>query len=133
MICEVASCYGRAWGGRTCPAAFVLDLRRVLFPLPNCVVRNPLYRCFKNGERTPERLQLAADEAARSGDLQTTIEYANGTRHTIQLWNEFRIGGIQVTEGGGGGWGGGGRDEGGSGVFFAAFYTLPPCGVCRSV
>ena len=43
------------------------------------------------GERTPERLQLAADEAARSGDLQTTIEYANGTRHTIQLWNEFRI------------------------------------------
>ena len=43
------------------------------------------------GERTPERLQLAADAAARSGDLQTTIEYANGTRHTIQLWNEFRI------------------------------------------
>ena len=43
------------------------------------------------GERTPERLQLAADAAARSGDLQTTIEYANGTRHTIQLWNQFRI------------------------------------------
>eukprot|EP00964_Phaeocystis_antarctica_P080705 scaffold50412_cov33-Phaeocystis_antarctica.AAC.1 len=42
------------------------------------------------GERTPER-QLAADAAARSGDLQTTIEYADGTRHTIQLWNEFRI------------------------------------------
>ena len=39
------------------------------------------------GERTPERLQLAADEAARSGSLQTTIEYANGARHTIQLWN----------------------------------------------
>ena len=31
------------------------------------------------GERTPERLQLAADAAARSGDLQTTVEYANGT------------------------------------------------------
>ena len=43
------------------------------------------------GERTPERLQLAADAAARSGDLQTTIEYANGTRQTIQLWDQFRI------------------------------------------
>ena len=43
------------------------------------------------GDRTPERLELAADEAARSGDLRTTIEYARGARHTIQLWNEFRI------------------------------------------
>ena len=43
------------------------------------------------GDRAPERLQLAADEAARSGDLQTTIEYANGARHTIRLWNEFRV------------------------------------------
>ena len=43
------------------------------------------------GDRVPERLQLAADEAARSGDLRTTIEYASGARHTIQLWNEFRI------------------------------------------
>ena len=43
------------------------------------------------GDRTPERLQLTADAAARSGDPQTTIEYANGIRHTIQLWNEFRI------------------------------------------
>ena len=43
------------------------------------------------GNRTPERPQLAADEAARSGDLQTTIEYASGASHTIQLWNEFRI------------------------------------------
>eukprot|EP00964_Phaeocystis_antarctica_P054708 scaffold32186_cov48-Phaeocystis_antarctica.AAC.2 len=45
------------------------------------------------GDRTPERLQLAADEAARSGDLRTTIEYASGAKHTIQLcvWNEFRI------------------------------------------
>ena len=36
-------------------------------------------------DRTPERLQLAADEAARSGDLRTTIEYAaaGGARHTI--------------------------------------------------
>ena len=43
------------------------------------------------GDRAPERLQLAAGEAARSGDLQTTIEYANGARHTIRLWNEFRV------------------------------------------
>ena len=44
------------------------------------------------GDRTPERLQLAADEAVRSGDLRTTIEYASGARHTIQLlYNEFRI------------------------------------------
>ena len=43
------------------------------------------------GERTPERLQIAADAAARSGDLQTTVEYANGTRQTIQLWDQFRI------------------------------------------
>ena len=43
------------------------------------------------GDRAPERLQLAADEAARSGDLRTTIEYASGARHTIRLWNEFRV------------------------------------------
>ena len=43
------------------------------------------------GERTPERLQTAADAAARSGDLQTTVEYANGTRQTIQLWDQFRV------------------------------------------
>ena len=43
------------------------------------------------GERTPERLQIAADAAARSGDLQTTVEYANGTRQTIQLWDQFRV------------------------------------------
>ena len=43
------------------------------------------------GDRVPERLQLAADEAARSGDLRTTIEYASGAKHTVQLWNEFRI------------------------------------------
>ena len=46
------------------------------------------------GDRVPERLQLAADEAARSGDLRTTIEYASGARQTIRyscLWNEFRI------------------------------------------
>eukprot|EP00964_Phaeocystis_antarctica_P069901 scaffold42526_cov80-Phaeocystis_antarctica.AAC.1 len=41
------------------------------------------------GERTPERLQTAADAAARSGDLQTRVEYANGTRQTIQLWDQF--------------------------------------------
>ena len=41
-------------------------------------------------DRTPERLQLAADEAARSGDLRTSIEYAGGARHTIQLWDELR-------------------------------------------
>ena len=46
--------------------------------------------CFVREERTPERLQLAADAAARSGDLQTTVEYANGTRQTIQLWDQFR-------------------------------------------
>ena len=40
--------------------------------------------------RTPERLQLAADEAARAGDLRTSIEYAGGARHTIQLWDELR-------------------------------------------
>ena len=33
----------------------------------------------------------AADAAARSGDLQTTVEYANGTRQTIQLWDQFRV------------------------------------------
>ena len=38
----------------------------------------------------PERFQLAADEAARSGDLRTSIEYAGGARHTIQLWDEPR-------------------------------------------
>ena len=43
------------------------------------------------GERTPERLQTAADAAARSGDLQTRVEYANGTRQTIQLWDQFRV------------------------------------------
>ena len=26
-----------------------------------------------------------------TGDLQTTVEYANGTRQTIQLWNQFRV------------------------------------------
>ena len=35
----------------------------------------------ENG-KTPGRLQLAADEAARSGDLQTWIEYAGRARHT---------------------------------------------------
>ena len=39
---------------------------------------------------TPEHLQLAADEAARSGVLRTSIEYAGGARHTIQLWDELR-------------------------------------------
>ena len=43
------------------------------------------------GDRAPERLQIAADQAARSGDLRTTIEYASGARHTIRLWNEFRV------------------------------------------
>ena len=48
-------------------------------------------------------LQIAADAAARSGDLQTTVEYANGTRQTMQLWDQFPASvrsGIQVTEGG---------------------------------
>ena len=28
----------------------------------------------------------------QSGDLQeTTVEYANGTRQTIQLWDQFRV------------------------------------------
>ena len=35
-------------------------------------------------------LQLAAEEAARSGDLRTWIEYAGGARHTIQRWDELR-------------------------------------------
>ena len=40
------------------------------------------------GERTPERLQLAADAAARSGDLQTTIEsYMRNTYSTDLLWS----------------------------------------------
>ena len=43
------------------------------------------------GDRAPERLQIAADEAARSGDLRTTIEYASGARHAIRLWDEFRV------------------------------------------
>ena len=42
------------------------------------------------GGGTPEHLQLAADEAARSGVLRTSIEYAGGARHTIQLWDELR-------------------------------------------
>ena len=29
--------------------------------------------------------------AEKSGDLQTTVEYANGTRQTIQLWDQFRV------------------------------------------
>ena len=41
-------------------------------------------------DKTPESLQLAAEEAARSGDLRTWIEYAGGARHTIQLWDELR-------------------------------------------
>ena len=42
-------------------------------------------------DKTPERHQLADDEAARSGDLQTWIKYApGGATHTIQLWNELR-------------------------------------------
>ena len=43
------------------------------------------------GDRAPERLQIAADEAARSGDLRTTIEIAGRARHTIRLWSEFRV------------------------------------------
>jgi hypothetical protein len=43
------------------------------------------------GSGAPERLQLAADRAARSGDLQTTVEYASGARHTIRLWSELRV------------------------------------------
>ena len=34
---------------------------------------------------------IAADEAARSGDLRTTIEYASGARHAIRLWDEFHV------------------------------------------
>ena len=45
------------------------------------------------GSGVPERLQLAADRAARSvtlgGDLRTTVEYASGARHTIRLWSEL--------------------------------------------
>ena len=41
-------------------------------------------------DKTPESLQLAAEEAARSGDLRPWIEYAGGARHTIQLWDELR-------------------------------------------
>ena len=56
------------------------------------------------GDRTPERLQLAVDEAARSGDLQTTIEYASrlaepDTRYSC---GTSSASGIRVTEGGGG-------------------------------
>ena len=43
------------------------------------------------GSGVPERLQLAADRAARSGDLRTTVEYASGARHTIRLWSELRV------------------------------------------
>ena len=43
------------------------------------------------GSGAPERLQLAADRAARSGDLRTTVEYASGARHTIRLWSELRV------------------------------------------
>ena len=50
------------------------------------------------GDRAPERLQIAADEAARSGDLRTTIEYASGARHTIRLWNEFRVCTVRHTQ-----------------------------------
>ena len=81
------------------------------------------------GDRTPERLQLAVDEAARSGDLQTTIEYASrlaepDTRYSC---GTSSASGIQVTEGGGGK--GGGRE----GSFSLFFFPVPPCGVCRSV
>ena len=43
------------------------------------------------GESRARWFQIAADAAARSGDLQTTVEYANGTRQTIQLWDQFRV------------------------------------------
>ena len=37
---------------------------------------------YESSVYLPQRLQLAADEAARSGDLQTTIEFPSGARHT---------------------------------------------------
>ena len=39
-------------------------------------------------ERQSAFSSVAADEAARSGDLRTSIEYASGARHTIQLYME---------------------------------------------
>ena len=43
-----------------------------------------------SGRRTGEAWRSKADEAARSGDLHTSIEYAGGARHTIKLWDELR-------------------------------------------
>ena len=53
----------------------------------HCVTRVSLR---VEGGGTPEHLQLAADEAARSGVLRTSIEYAGGARHTIRFWDELR-------------------------------------------
>ena len=53
-------------------------------------VRSDMHGSTLNG-RVSRQSKVAADAAARSGDLQTTVEYANGTRQTIQLWDQFRI------------------------------------------
>eukprot|EP00964_Phaeocystis_antarctica_P047650 scaffold27576_cov75-Phaeocystis_antarctica.AAC.4 len=47
--------------------------------------------CYLSPSPTLGIFLIAADEAARSGDLRTTIEYASGARHAIQLWDEFRV------------------------------------------
>ena len=52
----------------------------------------------KKIERLSASNILAADEADRSGDLRTTIEYASGARHTIRLWNEFRVCTVRHTQ-----------------------------------
>ena len=61
-------------------------------------------RVSHGGGQNAERLQLVVDEAARSGDLQTTIEYASrlaepDTRYSC---GTSSASGIRVTEGGGG-------------------------------
>ena len=58
-------------------------------------------------ERQSAFSSVAADEAARSGDLRTSIEYASGARHTIQLYihGTSSAPGIRVTRREGEGWG----------------------------
>ena len=60
------------------------------------IAKRPRLTSSREEGKTPEGLQLAADEAARSGDLRTWIEYAGGARHTIQLWDELRLSLIHI-------------------------------------
>ena len=93
-------------GGRGDRPAFPIGRNRIFYIVPSHrdMPKKPRARRLQRinsqdgrvslrveGSGVPERLQLAADRAARSGDLRTTVEYASGARHTIRLWSELRV------------------------------------------